>query len=239
MSYILDALQKSSAEGNPIISLLGSDARHRKHRLIGSMIVVALLANAVVFAWLFWPERVTPQQTTQPTAATPEAGQTKVKKEVSSQSRPQNLPHPTDRPEPPPATALAKNPPGPARRITWIAKDNYPGRSTNTGTQCVSRHRILYPHLCGGSRAQGNRRQWATTDTRGFDQGPEVDRDHPGGSHIPLSGIPDNNFRVGDVGRKPLANPVNHVEDVPGVCAVENSVTRKPGLFMNIGSGAS
>ena len=113
MSYILDALQKSSAEGNPIISLLGSDARHRKHRLIGSMIVVALLANAVVFAWLFWPERVTPQQTTQPTAATPEAGQTKVKKEVSSQSRPQNLPHPTDRPEPPPATALAKNPPGP------------------------------------------------------------------------------------------------------------------------------
>ena len=113
MSYILDALQKSSAEGNPVVSLLGSDARHRKHRLIGSMIVVALLANAVVFAWLFWPERVAPRQTTQPTAATPEAGQTKVKKEVSSQSRPQNLPHPTDPSEPPPATALAKNPPGP------------------------------------------------------------------------------------------------------------------------------
>ena len=113
MSYILDALQKSSAEGNPVISLLGSDARHRKHRLIGSMIVVALLANAVVFAWLFWPERVAPRQTTQPTAATPEAGQTKVKKEVSSQSRPQNLPHPTNRPESPPATALAKNPSGP------------------------------------------------------------------------------------------------------------------------------
>ncbi len=113
MSYILDALQKSSAEGNPVISLLGSDARHRKHRLIGSMIVVALLANAVVFAWLFWPERVAPRQTTQPTAATQEAGQTKMKQEVSSQSRSQNLPHPTDRPEPPPSTALAKNPPGP------------------------------------------------------------------------------------------------------------------------------
>ncbi len=104
MSYILDALQKSTAEGNPATttSLLRSDARHRNHRLIGSLIVAALLANAVVFAWLSWPERVA------------------VKKEVSSQSTPQNLPNPTDLREPLPSAALAKN-------IARVPLDGSPG----------------------------------------------------------------------------------------------------------------
>lgn len=112
MSYILDALQKSSTEGNSVVTtnLLRSEPQHRKHRLIGSLIIVALLANAAVFAWLFWPERVALQQTTQPTTATVQASQTTVKKEVSSQSTLQNLADPTDLPEPPPATVLVKNP---------------------------------------------------------------------------------------------------------------------------------
>lgn len=60
MSYILDALQKSTAEGNPVVaaSLLRGNAKQRKQRLIGSLIALALFANVAVLAWRFWPERV-------------------------------------------------------------------------------------------------------------------------------------------------------------------------------------
>lgn len=58
MSYILDALRKSTAETNPAVaaSLLQGDARNHKQRRIGITILLVLLTNAVVLGWLVWPE---------------------------------------------------------------------------------------------------------------------------------------------------------------------------------------
>ncbi|MCZ6642108.1 MAG: general secretion pathway protein GspB [Gammaproteobacteria bacterium] len=69
MSYILDALQKSTAEGNPVVaaSLLRGNAKQRKQKLIGGLIVMALFANVVLFTWRFSSEREDPAQAVQPT----------------------------------------------------------------------------------------------------------------------------------------------------------------------------
>ena len=103
MSYILDALQKSTAEGNPAVvtSLLRSDTRHHKLRPTGSLIILALIVNVIVFAWLFWPERSNLRQMTQPAAPTPETLDNPAVK-ASRQTKPP--------PEPSISTAVSQTP---------------------------------------------------------------------------------------------------------------------------------
>lgn len=57
MSYILDALKKAEAEQNPDIRAsmaLERNAQH-KHRSLLILVVAALLANAAILTWLFYP----------------------------------------------------------------------------------------------------------------------------------------------------------------------------------------
>ncbi|MCZ6619402.1 MAG: general secretion pathway protein GspB [Gammaproteobacteria bacterium] len=123
MSYILDALQKSTAEGNPTLaaSLMRRDTRYRRHQLVGGLIVVALVANVIVFAWLFWPEQAISLQTPQLDQPTPEVAAsapstvgapinadapTRVAKPAAEQGEAE----PTPTPEPPPTAAIARSP---------------------------------------------------------------------------------------------------------------------------------
>jgi len=67
MSYILDALKKAEADRDPDAraSLAIEQRERRRHRLLIYFVLAALLANAVVLVWLFFPE--TPATTGQTT----------------------------------------------------------------------------------------------------------------------------------------------------------------------------
>ena len=96
MSYILDALQKSAAEENPEVaaSMMRSTKRYRKNRLIGILIVLALLANLVVFSWLFWPAGMTSNQNLQAISPASEISEPTTKQATES-SQPPGTSNPT------------------------------------------------------------------------------------------------------------------------------------------------
>ncbi|MFV2090111.1 MAG: general secretion pathway protein GspB [Pseudomonadales bacterium] len=58
MSYILDALKKAEAERDPQARarLAIEQTEGRKHRLLIYGVILALMANAVVLTWLFYPD---------------------------------------------------------------------------------------------------------------------------------------------------------------------------------------
>lgn len=69
MSYILDALQKAEADRDPDARASLAIAQHARdrQRLIGYGVIAALLVNALILVWLFFPE---PDESTT-TVATP------------------------------------------------------------------------------------------------------------------------------------------------------------------------
>jgi hypothetical protein len=63
MSYILDALKKAEAERDPDVRTglaIEQGERHR-HRLLIYGVIAALLTNAVVLIWLFFPDPQLPE----------------------------------------------------------------------------------------------------------------------------------------------------------------------------------
>jgi hypothetical protein len=58
MSYILDALQKAEADQDPDARASLAIAQHARdrQRLIGYGVIAALLVNALILVWLFFPE---------------------------------------------------------------------------------------------------------------------------------------------------------------------------------------
>ena len=63
MSYILDALKKAEADRDPDIRsrLAVEQLQRRRHRLLISVLAVALIANATMLAWLFLPDTGEPE----------------------------------------------------------------------------------------------------------------------------------------------------------------------------------
>ena len=75
MSYILDALQRREAQENPETAVALAMKRHhdRRIRVVGTLVAVALIANAAVLLWVFLPDRepaqAPPAQATAPAAS--------------------------------------------------------------------------------------------------------------------------------------------------------------------------
>ena len=63
MSYILDALRKADAEGSPDArtALAIEQSGRRRHRFLLYLVLVALLVNALLLIWVFYPNSDGPE----------------------------------------------------------------------------------------------------------------------------------------------------------------------------------
>ena len=127
MSYVLDALKKAEAERDPNARAnlaIEHRARHRQ-RLLGYGVIAALLANAVVFVWLFYPDQIEIDNT--------------------STSEVTSLQTPSSQSQPPPIQLIPRSEPDPQVPITEQSTPDNRSAAVPQTIQRLSRRALPTP----------------------------------------------------------------------------------------------
>lgn len=141
MSYILDALKKAEAERDPDTRASLALAQHQssRQRLLLYGVIVALLVNAVVLVWLFFPESGPGSTASVPAAtamAEPPARPRSAVAGPGSDSAPRFTPAPP--PQPTYQAASAAPPPRAAQSLPGAQRDGTPTAPATEGSQRIT-----------------------------------------------------------------------------------------------------